>query len=60
LLRLFQEYAVVAYSERLAEYGGAQFRVTGIRNNGGRPDARLAVPRQQRREQEQKQPAAIR
>ena len=33
-MRLFQEYTVVAYSERLAPYSGARFRVIGIQNNG--------------------------
>jgi phospholipid transport system substrate-binding protein len=33
-LTLFQEYTVKAYSDRLAQYGGAQFRVTGDRTQG--------------------------
>jgi phospholipid transport system substrate-binding protein len=34
-LQLFQEYTVQAYSDRLGQYGGAQFRVTGVRPMGG-------------------------
>ena len=33
-LRLFQEYIVRAYSQRLGEYGGEPFRVTNSRPNG--------------------------
>lgn len=33
-LGLFQEFIVRAYSERLGEYGGEPFRVTGERPNG--------------------------
>jgi len=34
-LRLFQAYTVQAYSKQLSQYGGAQFRVTGMRPLGG-------------------------
>jgi phospholipid transport system substrate-binding protein len=34
-LTLFQEYTVAAYSERLGQYGGAQFNVIGVSNQGG-------------------------
>ena len=34
-LRLFQEYVVQAYSNRLGEYGGQPFIVTGTRPGGG-------------------------
>jgi len=33
-LGLFKEYTAVAYADRLKEYGGAQFSVTGVQNNG--------------------------
>ena len=33
-LSLFREYTAVAYADRLKEYGGAQFHVTGAQNNG--------------------------
>jgi phospholipid transport system substrate-binding protein len=33
-LHLFQEYTVQAYSQRLGQYGGGQFRVLGARPNG--------------------------
>jgi phospholipid transport system substrate-binding protein len=33
-MRLFQDYTVVAYSDRLSQYGGAQFTATGVQNNG--------------------------
>ena len=32
-LTLFKEYTAVAYADRLKEYGGSQFRVTGVQNN---------------------------
>ncbi|MBV9555177.1 MAG: ABC transporter substrate-binding protein [Alphaproteobacteria bacterium] len=33
-VRLFQDYTAAAYSERLAPYGGAQFRVLGVQQSG--------------------------
>ncbi len=33
-LSLFKEYTAVAYADRLKEYGGAQFHVTGVQNSG--------------------------
>ena len=31
---LFRDYTVVAYAERLGQYGGAQFQTTGVQTNG--------------------------
>lgn len=34
-VKLFKDYTVVAYAERLGQYGGAQFQTTGTQSNGG-------------------------
>jgi len=34
-LRLYQEYTIQAYADKLGQYGGAQFRVTGTQPSAG-------------------------
>ena len=34
-LKLFVDYTVLAYADKLGQYGGAQFQVTGSQNAGG-------------------------
>ncbi|HWD59506.1 MAG TPA: ABC transporter substrate-binding protein [Stellaceae bacterium] len=45
-LHLYQEYTVQAYADKLGQYGGAQFQVTGAENMGDETVVHSAVIRQ--------------